>query len=175
MSTIFHRQALHKSGSLQPDLNGLNDIMFLLREKPMLQSDVLRPLLAKYLPFYTATDPMFNVNFRLQAQHWLVTNGDQWWELSSIAASSYTRTPPAECVLNVQFLTRKGMPTQRLRISFSLQNAYRFMFLVPSPTLSSVNWRMLVLKVTSRLVFPQVKPIRMLSTSLSRIGWGMAW
>jgi hypothetical protein len=52
MSTIFHhRQALQKSGSLQPDLNGLNDIMSLLHEKPMLQSDVLRPLLAKYLPF----------------------------------------------------------------------------------------------------------------------------
>jgi hypothetical protein len=51
MSIIFHRQALQKSGSLQPDLNGLNNIMSLLCEKPMLQSDVLRPLLAKYLPF----------------------------------------------------------------------------------------------------------------------------
>jgi hypothetical protein len=50
--------------------------MSLLREKPMLQSDVLRPLLAKYLPFYAATDSMFIVNFRLQAQHWLVTNGN---------------------------------------------------------------------------------------------------
>jgi hypothetical protein len=77
MSTIFHRQALQKSGSLQPDLNGLNDIMSLLREKPMLQSDVLRPLLAKYLPFYAATDSMFVVNFRLRAQHWFVTNGNK--------------------------------------------------------------------------------------------------
>ncbi len=56
MTTIFHRQALQKSGCLQPDLNGLNDIMSLLREKQMLQSGVLRPLLAKYLPFYAATD-----------------------------------------------------------------------------------------------------------------------
>jgi hypothetical protein len=55
---------------LQPDLNGLNDIMSLLREKPMLQSDVLQPLLAKYLPFYAATDSMFIVKFHLQAQHW---------------------------------------------------------------------------------------------------------
>jgi hypothetical protein len=77
MSTIFHRQALQKSGCLQPDLNGLNDIMSLLREKSILQSDVLQPLLAKYLPFYAATDLMFIVNFRLQAQHWLVTNGDK--------------------------------------------------------------------------------------------------
>jgi hypothetical protein len=77
MTTIFHRQALHKSGGLQPDLNGLNDIMSLLHEKPTLQSDVLRPLLAKYLPFYRATDSMFLVNFRLRAQHWLVNNGDK--------------------------------------------------------------------------------------------------
>jgi hypothetical protein len=78
MLTIFHRQALQKSGCLQPDLNGLNGIMSVLREKPMLQSDVLRPLLAKYLPFYAATDSMYIVNFRCRAQHWLVTkNGDK--------------------------------------------------------------------------------------------------
>jgi hypothetical protein len=77
MTTIFHRQALQKSGGLQPDLNGLNYIMSILHEKPMLQSDVLWSLLAKYLPFYTATDSMFLVNFRLQAQHWLVNNGDK--------------------------------------------------------------------------------------------------
>jgi hypothetical protein len=44
------------SGGLQPDLNGRNDIMALLWEKPMLPSDVLQPLLSKYLPFYKATD-----------------------------------------------------------------------------------------------------------------------
>ena len=77
MTTIFHRQAVQKAGGLQPDLNGLNDIMSLLREKPMLPADVLRPLLAKYLPFYTTTDSMFLVNFRLRAQHWLVNNGDK--------------------------------------------------------------------------------------------------
>jgi hypothetical protein len=77
MSTIFHRQALQKSGGLQPDLNGLNDIMSLLREKPMLSSGVLRPLIAKYLPFYKATDAKFICNFRLRAQNWLVANGDK--------------------------------------------------------------------------------------------------
>ena len=77
MTTIFHRQALQKSGGLQPDLNGLNDIMSLLREKPMLQSEVLRPLLTKYLPFYKATDSMFLVNFRIRAAHWLIENGSK--------------------------------------------------------------------------------------------------
>jgi ankyrin repeat protein len=76
MTRTFHRQALQKSGGLQPNLKGLNDIMSLLCKKPMLQSNVLQPLLAKYLPFYTATDLMFLVNFRLQAQHWLVNNGN---------------------------------------------------------------------------------------------------
>jgi hypothetical protein len=51
--------------------------MSLLSEKPMLKADVLRPLLSKYLPFYTATDSMFLVNFPLQAQNWLVNNGDK--------------------------------------------------------------------------------------------------
>ena len=77
MTTIFHRQALQKSGGLQPNLNGLNDIMSLLREKPMLQSSVLRPLIAKYLPFYKATDAKFIDNFRLRAKNWLVANGDK--------------------------------------------------------------------------------------------------
>jgi hypothetical protein len=77
MTTIFHQQALHKPGGLQPDLNGGNDIMSLLREKPMLQSEVIRPLLAKYLPFCKATDAMFIANFCRQAHHWLVTNGDK--------------------------------------------------------------------------------------------------
>jgi hypothetical protein len=43
----------------------------------MLQYDVLGPLLAKYLPFYAAIDLMFIVNFRLQAQRWLLINGDK--------------------------------------------------------------------------------------------------
>ena len=77
MTSIFHRQALQRSGGLQPDLNGLNAILSLLRERPMLQSDVLRPLLTKYLPFYKATDSQFLVNFCLRVQHWLVVNGDK--------------------------------------------------------------------------------------------------
>jgi hypothetical protein len=52
--------------------------MSLLQEKAMLQSYVLLPLLAKYLPlFYKATDVQFIANFRIQAQHWLVANGNK--------------------------------------------------------------------------------------------------
>ncbi len=43
----------------------------------MLKADELGPLLSKYLPFYTATDSMYLVNFRRWAQHWIVHNGDK--------------------------------------------------------------------------------------------------
>jgi hypothetical protein len=97
MTTIFHLRALQKSGGLQPDLNGLNDIMSLLREKPMLKSTVLRPLLSKYLPFYTNPDLMFLVvNFRLRAQNWLVNNGDKEiiMEEAHHLSSNWTLEPP---------------------------------------------------------------------------------
>jgi hypothetical protein len=75
---IFQQQALQKSGGLQPDLNGLNDIMSLLQEKPMLKLDVLRPLLAKYLPFYKATtNAQFIAKFWIQAQQWLIADGNK--------------------------------------------------------------------------------------------------
>jgi hypothetical protein len=74
MTTNFHRQALQKSGGLQPNLNGLNKIVSLLRKKP---SAVLRPLIAKYLPFYKATNAKCIANFRLRAQNWLVAHGDK--------------------------------------------------------------------------------------------------
>jgi hypothetical protein len=77
MTTIFHQQALQKSGGLQPDLNGLNNIMALLQEKAVLQLAVLQPLIAKYLPFYRATDAKFIANFCLCAQNWLVAHEDK--------------------------------------------------------------------------------------------------
>jgi hypothetical protein len=66
--------------------------MSLLWEKPMLQSDGLRPFLAKYLPFYKATDAQFIANFRIQAQHWLVAHGDKELtmdEARSLASKSF--------------------------------------------------------------------------------------
>jgi hypothetical protein len=75
LTTIFHHQALQKSGGCQPNLTGLNDVMILLRQKPNLQSDILRPLLTKYLPHYEATDAMFLVNFRARAFHWNMFHG----------------------------------------------------------------------------------------------------
>ena len=116
MTTIFHRQAVQKAGGLQPDLNGLNDIMSLLREKPMLQSDVLRPLLAKYLPFYIATDSQFIVNFRLRAQHWLVNNGDKELTMEEARRLSSKRSVAAE-----EFVLNEDNPMLRQNLTSLLR------------------------------------------------------
>jgi hypothetical protein len=41
LSTTFHRESKQKNGTLQPDLNGLSDIIGLLYEKPNLKPDLL--------------------------------------------------------------------------------------------------------------------------------------
>lgn len=72
LSTVFHRESKQKNGTLQPNLNGLSDIIGLLREKPNLKPDLLRPLLLKYIPYYKAIDAKFIRNFRQRAIHWII-------------------------------------------------------------------------------------------------------
>lgn len=77
LSTNSHRVAIQKSGYQQPNLDGMNDIMSLLREKPTLSSETLRPLLLKYLPTYYSIDAKFIGNFRKRAQYHLIQHGDR--------------------------------------------------------------------------------------------------
>ena len=72
LSTVFHRESKQKNGTLQPDLNGLSDIIGLLREKHILKPDLLRPLLLKYIPYYKTIDAKFIRNFRQRALHWII-------------------------------------------------------------------------------------------------------
>jgi hypothetical protein len=73
LSTLFHRESKQKKGTLQPDLNGLNDISIgLLREKPNFKPDILQPLLLKYIPYYKSIDAKFIHNFRQRALHWII-------------------------------------------------------------------------------------------------------
>lgn len=76
LSTTSHRVAIQKSGNQQPNLIGMNDVMSLLREKPMLSAETLRPLLVKYLPTYYGIDAKFIANFRQRAQHYMLHHGD---------------------------------------------------------------------------------------------------
>jgi hypothetical protein len=72
MSTVSHRVALRKSGQAQPNLEGMNTILSLLKEQPGLPNTVLRPLLQKYLPHYKAMDSSFMRNFRMRALKFII-------------------------------------------------------------------------------------------------------
>ena len=72
MSTVSHRVALRKSGQAQPNLEGMNTILSLLKEQPGLPNTVLRPLLQKYLPHYKAMDSSFMRNFRMRAHKFII-------------------------------------------------------------------------------------------------------
>lgn len=92
LSTNSHRVAIQRSGSSQPNLDGMNDIISLLREKPMLSADSLRPLLLKYVPFYSSTDALYIGNFCRRAQNFLIQNGDR--EMSMLEAQSVSSQRP---------------------------------------------------------------------------------
>ena len=86
--------------------------MSLLRQKPILQSGVLRPLIAKYLPFYKATDAKFIANFRLRAQNWLVAHGDK--ELTMEEARTLSSKRPYasdEFVMNDNPMQKQNLTT----------------------------------------------------------------
>jgi hypothetical protein len=59
MTTIFHPQALQKSGGLQHNLNGLNDIMLLLWEKPMFSDRFLQNIFPSTRPQMRSSLPTF--------------------------------------------------------------------------------------------------------------------
>ena len=72
LSPIAHRQAKRRAGKLQPDLNGMGDVIRLLREKPMLDHRILRSLLLRYLPFYQSISGVFICNFRKRALRYIL-------------------------------------------------------------------------------------------------------
>jgi hypothetical protein len=72
LSTVYHQESKQKKGTLQPDLNGLNDIIALLHEKPNLKLDLLQPILLQYIPYYKSINAKFIRNFRQRPLHWIV-------------------------------------------------------------------------------------------------------
>jgi hypothetical protein len=63
---------LQQSGHAQPNLNGMNTILSLLREQPGLPNTDLCPLLQKYLPHYKAMDASFMRNFSMCALKFII-------------------------------------------------------------------------------------------------------
>ena len=96
LSTIFHRETKQKNGSHQPDLNGLTDIISLLREKPNLKPEFLRPLLLKYLPYYKSIDARFITNFRQRAIHWIIHQKDRDFSMEDARHVSSTARVAAD-------------------------------------------------------------------------------
>ena len=64
---MSHHVALRRSGQAQPNLEGMNTILRILKEKTDFLNTILRTLLHKYLPLYKAMDPSFMRNFNDRA------------------------------------------------------------------------------------------------------------
>ncbi len=115
---MSHRVALRKSGQAQPNLEGMNTILSLLKEQPGLPNTVLRPLLQKYLPHYKAMDSSFMRNFRMRALKFIILDPCQDLTLQDVnQVASRTNIAAEEIVdldqpilrQNVTSLLRKCM------------------------------------------------------------------
>ena len=73
LSTISHRKAMRRSGRLALDLKPLQVLLTLLREKPNLDTQTLRPLLLKHLPHYVSINSSLIRNLRLKTiAYWAI-------------------------------------------------------------------------------------------------------
>eukprot|EP00957_Ditylum_brightwellii_P021390 1612858-Ditylum_brightwellii.AAC.1 len=64
IKTYSCQEACQQTGSNQPDLNGVADIIELLRNRPSLMLSHLRPFVEKYVLSYKSTDTQFMSNFK---------------------------------------------------------------------------------------------------------------
>ena len=74
--TMSHRQALISSGSLQPNLQGMQDVISILRQNPLFPTKELRPFLEKYCPFYKPADCIYIRNFRKRVTKYIMEHDE---------------------------------------------------------------------------------------------------
>jgi hypothetical protein len=101
MSTISHHVALQKSGHAQPNLEGMNTILSLLKEQPGLPNPVLCPLLQKYLPHYKAMDSAFMRNFWTRALKFIILDPTQDLTLQDVNEVASLSNMAAEEIINL--------------------------------------------------------------------------
>ena len=75
LDSHFHRRALQWGGRLKLDLSGLQGLLELLKERPRIAANNLRPLLEKYLPHYKGVTAQFVCNFRNSVMKYFARNG----------------------------------------------------------------------------------------------------
>ena len=73
-TTNSHRVAVQKSGQAQPNIDGVNDVVSILQDRPLFPMEMLWPLLTKYLPFYHSISLQFAANFCWRMQLWIIQN-----------------------------------------------------------------------------------------------------
>ena len=64
VDTLSYKEAKQRCGDIQPDLNGVQDIIAFLCNRPTMSLQVLWPFMVKYIPKYKGTSSQFMLNFR---------------------------------------------------------------------------------------------------------------
>ena len=75
LDSHFHRRALQRGGRLKLDLSGLQGLLELLKERPRIAANNLRPLLEKFLPHYKGVSTQFVCNFRNRVMKYFARKG----------------------------------------------------------------------------------------------------
>jgi hypothetical protein len=63
LNTRSHREARQRAGNALPDLNGVQDIVSMLRQRLTLSCSDLPPFLQKHIPLHQAANTQFTINF----------------------------------------------------------------------------------------------------------------
>jgi hypothetical protein len=91
MTPQSHHLALIHSGRTQPSLEGMNDIISLMGEKPHVEHTTLRAMLMKDVPDFKSLDGTFLCNFRRRAMKYVY---DPNTELTTADARRLLRAGP---------------------------------------------------------------------------------
>ena len=77
LNTAAFRVALSRSGSANVNLEGMQDVLSMIRVNPTMASNELRPFLARHLPSQVSLDSTYVSNFRQKAVKYLCVHGDK--------------------------------------------------------------------------------------------------
>ena len=119
LDSHFHRRALQRGGRLKLDLSGLQGLLELLKERPRIAANNLRPLLEKFLPHYKGVSAQFVCNFRNRVMKYFARKGlnNELTVEEALALTSKSQSAADEVVdtddplisKNINYILRKVM------------------------------------------------------------------